>query len=375
MLKRMMLANVIAVWTAVSAFAADPIQIGMVDEKTGTNFEVGAYQINGVKLAVDEINQAGGVLGRPLELTIEDNQSTNPGSIIALQKIMKAGKVAAAISSVRSTQILAMMPTILKMEIPFLVGGTDYTLTHANNPWVLRVRPHDGYSAKVIAEFGVNTLRLKRWAVVHSTEAFGIGGKSRLVEALGTSNVTPVIVQSVNNNTQDFTPVVLAIKRSGADIVATYLANPSDVGNFATALRREGVTSVLIGSPSVTAVAALRIGGNALYDSYSINDFVAEANPQAQVYAAKYRAKYRTEPDLYSSWGYDAIYLLALAIKNSNSTNPDSIRKALLEIQGYNGVEGTYNYDKNGDGVHGYNVVKNERGKIAFIKHISLQPR
>ncbi|MET3130960.1 branched-chain amino acid transport system substrate-binding protein [Oxalobacteraceae bacterium GrIS 1.11] len=375
-IKRLLRLIVAVVWTfqAIAASAVEPIRIGMVNETSGANAEVGIYQANGVALALEEINQAGGVLGRPLKVDIEDNQSTNPGSVLALSKLVGGGNVVAIITSIRSTQTLAIMPKIIRAGIPAMVGGTDYTLTHANNPWIFRARPHDGYSAKVIADFGVNILKKKKWAIVHSTEAFGIGGKDRLIDALKKFDITPLLIQGVNNNTQDYTPAALAIKKSDIDIVATYLASPSDVGNFALLLRQSGVDRVLIGSPSVTGVAAVRIGAAALYDSYSINDYVAESNPQAQAYATKYKAKWGIEPDLYSSWAYDAVHILALAMKNANSTNPEALRKAILAIRGYKGVEGTYNYDQNGDGVHGYNVVKNEHGKIVFIKHISFQP-
>ena len=373
--KRWITAIGAAAWMAASAGAsgAEPIRIGMTAELTGASSEIGSYQVNGVKLALEEVNQAGGVLGRQLEITTEDNQSTNPGSIVALNKILQKPDVSAIITSVRSTQILAMMPGILKAGLPAIVGGTDFTLTHANNPWIFRVRPHDGYSVKAVADFGVNTLKQKKWAIVHSTEAFGVGGKGRLIEALKAMGVTPVMVQALNNTTQDFTPAVAAIKQSNADIVAIYLANTFDIGKFAIQMRKTDKDITLIGAPPVATVTAIRAGGDALYNSYSVSDFVPESSSQAQAYTKKYKEKYGVEPDLFSSWGYDAVHLLVLAIKNANSTSPDAIRKALLAIHGYKGVEGTYNFDKNGDGVHGYNVVKNDHGKLVFIKHISFQ--
>ncbi|HAT33534.1 MAG TPA: ABC transporter substrate-binding protein [Janthinobacterium sp.] len=343
----------------------------MVNETSGANAESGTYQANGARLAVDEINQAGGVLGRPLNIDIEDNQSTNPGSVLALSKL---GGAVAIITSIRSTQTLAIMPRIARAGVPTMVGGTDFTLTHANNPWIFRARPHDGYSALVIADFGATTLKKKRWAIVHSTEAFGIGGKDHLIEALKKFDIKPLLIQGVNNNTQDYTPAALAVKRADVDIVAIYLASPADVGNFALALRHAGVDRVLIGSPSMSAIAAMRLGGEALFNSYSISDYVADANPQALAYAKKYQARWGLEPDLYSSWAYDAVHILALAMKNAGGTSPDALRKALLAIHGYKGVEGGYNYDVNGDGLHGYNVVKNEHGKIVFIKHVAFQP-
>jgi branched-chain amino acid transport system substrate-binding protein len=355
--------------------AADPIKIGLMAESTGANAEAGVYQINGAKMALEEINKAGGVMGRQLELRIEDNQSSNPGSVLAVSKLTSGGDMTALIGSVRSTQIQAVSPTVLKTGLPMVIGGTDYGLTHSNNPWIFRARPNDGYSAKVIADYGVNTLKLKKWAIVHATDAFGNGGKNNLTAALKELGVTPVTVQGFTSNSQDFTPIVLAIKQSGADVVSTYITNSTDVGIFAKQLRQLGVNIAWVGSPSVSTDTAMKLAGDALHGTYSIADFAVDSSPEAQAYAKKYKEKYKLEPDLYSAWAYDAVQLLAMGIKNANSTKPDDIKKAIHNIKGYKGVEGTYTFDKNGDGLHGYNIVKNEKGKLVFVKHLDFTPQ
>src|SRR6201991_817931 len=361
-----------AIAFASSALAADPIAFGMMTESTGPSSEAGVYQANGAKLALDEINKAGGVLGHQLEVRNEDNQSTNPGSVLAISKLTSSGNLSALIATVRSTQIQAISPTVMRAKLPIMVGGTDVGLTHANNPWIFRARPNDGYSAKVIADYGVNTLKLKKWAIVHSTDAFGNGGEKNLTEALKAAGITPVVVQGFTSNSQDFTPIVLAVKNSGADIVATYIANSTDVAIFGKQLRQLGVKAAWIGSPSVATANPRQLAGDALYGSYSIADFAPDSSPEPQAYAQKYRAAYKVEPDFYSAWAYDSVKLLALAIKNANSTKPDDIAKALHAIKGYKGVEGTYTFDGNGDGLHGYNIVKNDSGKIVFVKHIDF---
>lgn len=355
--------------------AADPIKIGLMAESTGANAEAGVYQINGAKMALEEINRTGGVMGRQLELRIEDNQSSNPGSVLAVSKLTSGGDMTALIGSVRSTQIQAVSPTVLKTGLPMVIGGTDYGLTHSNNPWIFRARPNDGYSAKVIADYGVNTLKLKKWAIVHATDAFGNGGKNNLTAALKELGVTPVTVQGFTSNSQDFTPIVLAIKQSGADVVSTYITNSTDVGIFAKQLRQLGVNIAWVGSPSVSTDTAMKLAGDALHGTYSIADFAVDSSPGAQAYAKKYKEKYKLEPDLYSAWAYDAVQLLAMGIKNANSTKPDDIKKAIHNIKGYKGVEGTYTFDKNGDGLHGYNIVKNEKGKLVFVKHLDFTPQ
>jgi len=355
--------------------AAEPLKIGVVNEVTGPQAEAGQFTVNGIKLAQEEINKAGGVLGRQIELRIEDNGSTNPGTVLAFSKLTSEGGLAAIIGPIRSTQIQAASPTIAKAGVPTMIGGTDTSLTHVNNPWVFRARPNDSYSSRVIADFGVNTLKLKKWAIVHSTDAFGSGGMKALIEALKALGVTPVLVQGYTNNSQDFTPIVLAIKKSGADILATYMTNSPDVGIFAKQMRQLGVSMPWVGSPSIISVTALNLAGESLYGTYAIADFTTDADEQSRAFTKKYRDKYGINPDTFASWAYDALHILAIAIQKANSTDAEAVRKGILGINGYKGVEGTYVFDQNGDGLHGYSVVKNEGGKIAFIKRVEFPPQ
>lgn len=355
--------------------AADPIRIGLVSEITGPNAEAGANTVNGAKLALEEVNKAGGVLGRLLELKIEDNQSTNPGSVLAVSKLGSEGNIAALIAPIRSTQVQASAPTIAKLGLPTMIGGTDYGLTHSGHAWLFRARPNDSYSAKVIVDYGVNTLKKKKWAIIYSTDTFGTGGKNMVVEELKLLGVTPVLLQGYTNNTQDFTPIVLAIKQSGADILASYTPFSTDAAILATQLRQLGVNTPWIGSATLVSDSTMKLAKDALHDTYSVSDFFADANPEAQAYAQKYKQQFGREADFYSSWSYDAVHILALAMNRAKSTKPDDIRKAILAIRGFKGTEGMYNYDKNGDGLHGYNIVKNDKGKIVFIKHTAFTPK
>jgi branched-chain amino acid transport system substrate-binding protein len=353
--------------------AADTIKIGVTAPITGPAADSGRYQTQGAKLAVEEINKAGGILGKKVELVIEDDQTTNPGIILAFSKLAGNKDIPAYIATVRSTQVMAMAPDVLKVGKPVMIGGTDPTLTHLGNPWYFRTRPNDGYSARVMAEYGVNTLLKKKWAIIYSTDAFGTGGKDSLTASLKNMGITPVLVQGYTNNAQDFTAVVLALKSSGADIMASYMTYDTDLGIFAKQLRQLGVNIPWIGSPSITGTTGLRLAGAALNGTYAVADFDRVSCPAAKAYAEKYEAAYKMRPDFFSSWAYDAMHILALAINNAKSTEPEKIRQAILAIKGYQGAEGTYNFDKNGDGLHGYNVVKNVNGTITFDKHIDFK--
>ena len=358
----------------LSATAAETVKIGLVNETTGPNAEAGQFTVNGAQLAQEEINKAGGILGRQIEFRVEDNQSSNPGTVLAYSKLIGEGGIAAIVGPIRSTQIKAASPTIAKGGIPAMVGGTDTSLTKVNNKWLFRVRPNDSYSSKVIAQYGTNELKIKKWAIVHSTDAFGSGGKEALVAELKALGMEPVLIQGYTNNSQDFTPIVLAIKQSGADGLGTYMTNSPDAGIFAKQLRQLGVTIPWIGSPSIISVTTLKLAGEALYDTTSVADFTTDASDETRAFTKKYNAKYGLDPDVYSSWAYGAMYILKTAMEAAKSTEPEKVRAAILAIRGFKGVEGTYDFDQNGDGVHGYNVVRNDKGKITFIKHIEFPP-
>ena len=348
------------------------IKIGMCVPVTGPAAEQGLWAQNGAKLALAAVNKAGGVLGKQVELVIEDDQTTNPGIVLAFSKLAAQSDIVAFLGSVRSTQVHAMAPDVLKLGKPVMIGGTDPTLTHMGNQWLFRFRPNDSYSGRVIADFGVNTLGKKKWAVVHSTDAFGTAGGKALTAALEKLGAPPVLDQGYANQSQDFTPVVLAVKQSGADVLGTYFTFENDLGIFARQLRQLGVTIPWVGSPTTVNVSAIKLAGPTLYGTYGVADYAEESSEASKAFGKAYREAYKVAPDLQSAWPYDAVTVLSAAINKAGSTDPGKIREAILGLKKFPGAEGEYNFDQNGDGLHGYNVVKNEKGTIVFDKHIEF---
>src|ERR1700738_666408 len=346
------------------------IKIGMCVPVTGPAAEQGLWAQNGAKLALAAVNKAGGVLGKQAELVIEDDQTTNPGIVLAFSKLAAQPDIVGFLGSIRSTQVHAMAPDVLKLGKPVMIGGTDPALTHMGNQWLFRFRPNDSYSGRVIADYGVNTLGKKKWAIVHSTDAFGTAGGKALSDALTKAGAPPVLDQGYANQSQDFTPVVLAIKQSGADILGSYFTFENDLGIFARQLRQLGVNFPWVGSPSITNVTALKLAGPALYGTYGAADYAEDSSPASKAFGKIYREVAKVAPDNQSSWTYDAVTVLCMAINKAGKTDPTATREAILAVRKHPGAEGEYNFDANGDGLHGYNIVKNENGTIVFDKHI-----
>src|ERR1700721_1241572 len=138
------------------------IKIGMCVPVTGPAAEQGLWAQNGAKLALAAVNKAGGVLGKQVELVIEDDQTTNPGIVLAFSKLAAQSDIVGFLGSVRSTQIHAMAPDVLKLGKPVMIGGTDPALTHMSNPWLFRFRPNDSYSGRGTPVSGANPAEKKR---------------------------------------------------------------------------------------------------------------------------------------------------------------------------------------------------------------------
>jgi branched-chain amino acid transport system substrate-binding protein len=168
------------------------------------------------------------------------------------------------------------------------------------------------------------------------------------------------------------TPVALAVKSSGADIIGSYFTFESDLAIFARQLRQLGVTVLWVGSPSIVAANALKLAGAAIWGTYGVADFAADSSPEAKEFAKLYGAVSSAPPDNYSSWTYDAISVLCASINKAGSSDPNKIRAAILSTEGFKGAEGEYNFDEFGDGLRGDNIVRNEKGVVVFDKHIEF---
>jgi branched-chain amino acid transport system substrate-binding protein len=367
------LAGTVLFAATIQAAAADALKIGISASLTGPSAEAGRYTVNGAQLAADEINRVGGILGQQIKLVIEDDQTTNPGSVLAFSRLAGDPEIRAFLGPQRSTAIQAIVPDAMKASRPMMIGGTDPKLTHMGVPWLFRCRPNDSYSAKVIAAFGVNTLIKRKWAIIHSTDTFGTSGKNALVDELKALGVEPVIVQNYTNNSQDFTPVVLAVKKSAADIVSSYVTLDTDHGILARQMRQLGVDAAWVGSPTMVSTTALNLAGPALHGTYGVADFNEKSSPTAEAFAQKYKATYGLQADFFSAWSYDAIHILAKAVAAAGGTDPNAIRSAILDVRRYEGAEGTYDFDQNGDGLHGYNIVHYDNGTWVFDRHIDFK--
>lgn len=350
----------------------ETIKIGISAPLTGPNAENGRFQLNGANLAIETLNSTGGALGKPVELVAEDDQNTNPGAVLAFSRLAARQDIVAFIGPASSTQMHAITPDVLRTGKPMAFFGSDPTLTRQGNPWLFRCRVPDSYSARLIADYGVKELKKQKWAIVYSTDSFGTSAVKLLVDALGTFAIKPRLVLGYANQQVDFTATALAIKQSDADVIGSYFTFPADLALFARQLRQLGVTTTWVGSQVNAQVTSRKLAGAALFGTYSVIDFSIDANPEARAFADRYEQTYRIPPDSYSAQPFDAVTILAHAINAAGDTDPKKIREAILAIHGLKGVNGTFSFDASGEGLRGLNIVRNDNGRIAFIRHIEF---
>jgi len=362
----------LALLTAASiAMCAEELRLGFTPPVTGASAAQGSYQSKAIKLALKQINEAGGVNGKKIDLRIVDNQSTNPGALAALQKAVEAEKVLALVGSVKSTQILAASDAIKGYGVPTIVGGTNVGITRQGNPWLFRVRPDDSIAAAAIVKYIKDDAKLTRLGILHDTDAFGTGGADLVEKYAKDAGLTVVKREKYTTKDKDYTAQLLSIKSAGAQIMVLYVPNPEDAAIVLRQYRQLGSPFKFIGTPSSVERDCLNLAREAAEGILGVTDYVPGASPVTRTYAADYLKEYGEEFDPTSAWTYDGFNVLVNAIKKGGEDRA-KIRDAILATQGYQGVLGTFSFTPNGDGLSEVSVIQVEKGKHKLIKVVNV---
>lgn len=357
-----------------NAAKTSPIRIGVVSSMTGSAALDGQLEANGANMATDEINAAGGINGRKIQLVVEDSQTTNPGTVAAFQKV--AGEnVVAVVGPIFSTNVQAMMPYTDKLKLPLVMGGTDPAITAAGNPWVFRVRPSDTISTQVMAQFLQEQYKAKKVAIFNATDAFGEGGRKGLEAAFKKLGIESKAFE-FTSHAGDYTAQLVNIKQFQADAICTYIPYVEDCGIFLNQAKQMGLSIPIIGSPSLVTSNSIQLAKQNAEGIFGVTDFFPQQNDTAKTYTKNYKAKFGIDPDIYSSYAYDAVQILAKTIAASGDT-PQQIQDGLKKFKGWTGAEGEYDFTTNspstGDGLHAYTVVTIKDGQQQFVKVVSIK--
>jgi branched-chain amino acid transport system substrate-binding protein len=354
-----------------AAAAGGEIRIGFTPPITGASASEGSFQIKAIKLALKEINAAGGVNGKQINLIMVDNQSSNPGALAALQKAVEQEKVLALIGVVKSTQVLAASDAIKGYGIPTFIGGTNVTLTRQGNPWLFRVRPDDSITALAMIKYIKEDLKLSKVGVLHDSDAFGTGGGDLVETYAKEYGLTVVRREKYTTKDKDYTAQLLSVKNAGAEILIAYSTNPEDAAVIQRQYRQLGSPFKFLGSPAHQHRDALNLARDAAEGIFAIADFVPGQTEANRKYAEDYKKEYNEEYDGLSAWTYDGLKILVNAIKKAGEDRAKT-REAILATQGYQGVLGTFSFTPNGDGLHEVSVVQIEKGTPKLLKILNV---
>jgi branched-chain amino acid transport system substrate-binding protein len=382
-LKRIALAlllscSIISVATAEIAAAAQEgasggeIRIGMGIPITGAFSGEAPYYVNCVNLAEKQINQAGGINGKKVRVFIIDNQSTNPGALAALNKAVEQDKALVFIGPVKSTQILAMSDAVKSYGIPMMVGGTNETITKEGNPWLFRCRVSDGIVAAVLVKYIKEEMKLTKIGVIYSNEAFGSGGADVIERNAKAQGLKVVARERFNLGDRDFTAQLLALKRAGAEVMIPYSLGVNEFARINVEYRQLGSPYKYVGPPAVAMKPVLDLSKEASEGLMGFVDSVPGMNATNRKFVEAYRKEYNSEPDTQAPWSYDAMNILANAIRKGGEDRA-KIREAILATKGYEGVLGTYNFTPEGEGLNGGPIAVIKNGKPQLVKMVSMK--
>ncbi len=365
------LAAVLLVSSGLAWAADNEIRIGIGISTTGTFSAEAPYYQNEARLFEKQINQNGGLNGKKVRVIIIDNQSTNPGALNALNKAVEQDKVLAFIGPVKSTQILAMSDAVKAFGIPMMVGGTNVTITKQGNPWLFRCRVNDGIVAAILVKYIRDEMKLSKIGVVYSNEAFGAGGADAIDQYAKQLGLTLVARERFNLGDRDFTAQLLSLKKAGAQVMVPYSAGTDEFARIIVQYRQLGSPYKYIGPPAIAQKPVLDLAREAAEGLMGFVDSVPGMNPTNRKFVEAYRQEFHAEPDTQAPWTYDALNLLATAIRKGGEDRA-KIREALLTTKGVEGVLGTYNFTPDGEGLYGGPIAIIKEGKPQLVKMVSV---
>ena len=361
---------IVAIFGSGIATAAEEIRIGFTPPITGVHTAGGSLQVKAIKLALKEINAAGGVNGKKIDLRIIDSQSSNPGALAALQKAVDQEKVLALIGCLYSTQVFATADAIKNYGIPTIIGATNVNITKQGNPWLFRCRPDDSIAALAMVKYIKEDTKFTKIGLLHDADAFGTGGADQVEKGAKELGLTVVRREKTATAAKDFTAELLAMKNAGAQILVFY-GHQEATALLQRQLRQLGSPFKFLGSPSSASKDSLNLAKEAAEGIWAVVDFVPGQTEENRRFAEAYKKEYNEEFDSLSVWVYDGLKILVNAIKKSGEDR-DKIRQALLATQGYKGVQGNFSFTPNGDGLREVSIVQIEKGQPKLLKIISV---
>jgi branched-chain amino acid transport system substrate-binding protein len=356
---------------APSLSGAEPIKVGFFMSMTGRDASFGEASLRGARLAVDELNAAGGVLDRPVELVVEDNRSLAGESATAAKKLISRDHVVALVGECSSARTLEAAVIAQASGIPLVTpASTSPKVTQVGDD-IFRVCFIDSFQGQLIATFARRKLGLTRAALlVDTTSPYSVGLAEYFAKTFVALGGEVVATQNYSGSDTDFRAQLTSIRAAEPDALflpGSYVA----AGLVARQARELELRATLLGGDGFEAPQLLEIGGDALEGAYYATHFAVENTDQASVsFVGAFRARYGSAPNGLSALTFDAVNLVADAIRRAGTTDRGALRLALSETRGFPGVTGLMTINGQRDADKDAAIVTVRNGKLTFVEAI-----
>ncbi len=353
--------------------AVDPVKIAAIFAKTGQAVVVPGLrpEFSAIQLAVKQLNDAGGLLGHSIEVLELDNQSTALGSKQAALEAIKA-KVVAVIGATRSSHALGMAPVLQSAGIPMLSPSSTNPQVTLVGDCIFRVCFIDDFQGEVMATFAVNELKAKTAVVLTNTsEKFSLSLAGLFIEKFKRLGGKILWEGDYLGDATNFEEQISKLKEFRPDVcfVPGY---DTDTGFIVKQSREMGVESIFLSGDGLTQ-DLYKYAGTAAAGTHFIKHWHPEdMDSKSRQFVQSYEQEYAKMPDAVTALSYDAVMLLADAIKRANSIEPQSIRAALAETSRFKGVSGEITFDEKRNPVNKSAViVKFQKDAWVYVKTIT----
>jgi branched-chain amino acid transport system substrate-binding protein len=331
---------------------AQPVPIVGLMELSGTGATAGTNFDNGVKLAVKEINAAGGILGRKIEYTSMDTQTAPQTAKALAQKAVDMGAYV-VMGPVFSGSIIVSMAETKRAEIPNFTGGEAANITQQGNPFIFRTSFTQSTAMPKVARYIKNDVKAKTVAVVWVNNDFGKGGRDSIAKALEAEGIKVVADISTDPGQVDFSSAVLKVKQSNADAAFVY-TNEEESARALREFKKQGYDKPIIGETTLTGQKVIELAGGAANGAIAHVGLTVDA-PQAAVKAfdEKFQKEYKYKSDHNGLKGYSAMYIVKVMTERNGKVDSkmlaNSMHGAKISVSDNPGVLLDVTFDQNGD--------------------------
>jgi branched-chain amino acid transport system substrate-binding protein len=355
-----------------SAMAEDEIKVGEFAALTGGSASFGQSSHKGTALAFDEINAAGGALGKKFKLITEDDQSMAGQPATIVHKLIAQDKVVTVLGEVRSSATLEAAPICQQEKIPLISpAATNPKVTEVGD-YISRICFIDPFQGTVMAKFALSKGWKKVALLTDVKQDYSVGLAEFFTKGLTEGGGQIVKDQKYSTGDKDFKPQLTSIKATHPDaiFIPGYYGEVALIGKQARLL---GIKVPLLGGDGWVGDSLLKVGGNSLDGSFFSCHFSADDQSAAvQEFVKKYKAKYSGEtPDDMAALGYDSAMILADAIKRAGTTEGDKLKDAIAATKGFKGVTGVITLDAHRDASKPAVILTIAKGGFQYVESVA----